>query len=67
MTPGQNKTILTNDVPMTYRKAERSTQLNINREAETICKTLQLKKKMERYTEKPAFHVLKIQQGEYQT
>ena len=48
MTPGQDKTILTNDVTMTYPKAERSTQLIINREADTICKTLQLEKKMER-------------------
>ena len=67
MASGQDKTILTNDVTMAYRKAERSIQLNINREAETICKTLQLEKKMERYAERPAFHVLKIQQGEFQT
>ena len=40
----QYKTILTNNVTKTYRKAERSTQLNINRETKTIFKTLQLEK-----------------------
>ena len=42
MTPEQCKTILTKNVTKTYRKAERSTQLNINREAKTISKTLPL-------------------------
>ena len=42
MTPEQYKTILTKNVTKTYRKAERSTQLNINREAKTISKTLPL-------------------------
>ena len=45
MTPEQFKTILTNNITKTYRKAERSTQININREAKTISKTLQLEKK----------------------
>ena len=40
----QYKTILTNNVTKTYRKAEWSTQLNINRETKTIFKTLQLEK-----------------------
>ena len=55
VTPEQYKTILTNNVTKTYRKAERSTQLNIGREAKAISKTLQLQKKMERYAERPAF------------
>ena len=59
MTPEQYKTILTNNVTKTYRKAERSTQLTIDREAKTISKTLQLEKRMERYTERLAFISLK--------
>ena len=59
MTPEQYKTILTNNLTKTYRKAERSTQLTIDREAKTISKTLQLEKRMERYDERPAFISLK--------
>ena len=59
MTPEQYKTILTNNVTKTYRKAERSTQLTIDREAKTISKTLQLEKRMECYAERPAFISLK--------
>ena len=59
MTPEQYKTILTNNVTKTYRKAERSTRLNIDREAKTISKTLQLEKRMERYAERLAFISLK--------
>ena len=44
MTSKQNKTILTNNVTKIYRKAERGTQLNMDREAKTISKTLQLEK-----------------------
>ena len=51
MTLEQYKTILTNNVRKTYRKAEQSTKLNIDREAKTISKTLQLEKRMERYAE----------------
>ena len=39
----------------TYRKAEPNTQLNINREAKTISKTLQLEKIMGSYAERPGF------------
>ena len=59
MTPEQYKTILTNSVTRTYRKADRSTQLNIDRETKTISKTLQLEKRMERFAERPAFISLK--------
>ena len=59
MTPEQCRAILTNNVTKTYRKAERSTRLNIDREAKTISKTLQLEKRMERYAERPAFISLK--------
>ena len=59
MTPEQYKTVLTNNVTKTYRKAELGTQLNINREAKTISKTLQLEKRMERYAERLAFISLK--------
>ena len=59
MTPEQYKTVLTNNVTKTFRKAERDTQLNIDREAKTISKTLQLEKRMERYAERPAFVSLK--------
>ena len=59
MTPEQYKIILTNNVTKTYRKAERSTQLTIDREAKTISKTLQLEKRMERYTERLSFISLK--------
>ena len=45
MTPEQYKTIITSNVTKTYQKTERSTQLNIDREAKTISKTLQLEKK----------------------
>ena len=55
MTPEQYKTILTNNVTKTYRKVDRSAQLNIDKEAKTISKTLQLEKRMERYAERPAF------------
>ena len=55
MTPESYKTILTNNVTKTYRKAERSTQLKIHREAKAISKTLQLEKIMKRYDERPAF------------
>ena len=55
----QYKTILTNNVTKTYRNAEQSTQLNINREGKSISKTPQLQKRMERYPEKPAFIFLK--------
>ena len=54
-TPEQYKTILTNNVTKTYQKVERITQLNIDREAKTIFKTLQLEKRMERYAEGPTF------------
>ena len=59
ITPEQYKTVLTNNVTKTYRKAERGTQLSINRETKTISKTLQLEKRMERYAERPAFISLK--------
>ena len=59
MTPEQYKTILTNNVTKTYQKAEWSTQLNIDREAKTISKTLQLGKRMECYAERHAFISLK--------
>ena len=59
MTPEQYKTILTNNVRKTYQKAERSTQLTIDREAKTFSKTLYLEKRMERYSERPAFISLK--------
>ena len=61
MTPEQYNTILTNSVRKTYRKAERGTQLNIDRNAKTISKTLQLEKRLERYAERPAFISLKDQ------
>ena len=51
MTPQQYKT--------TYRKAERSTKLDIDREAITISKTLHLEKRIERYAERPTFISLK--------
>ena len=38
--PEQYKTILTKNVTQTYRKAEKSTQLDINREVKTLSKTL---------------------------
>ena len=59
MAPEQYKTVLTNNVTKTYRKAERGTQLNIGREAKTISKTLQLEKRMECYAERSAFISLK--------
>ena len=59
MTSEQYKTILPNNVKKTYREADQSTQLNIDREAKTISKTLQLEKRMERYAERPAFISLK--------
>ena len=59
MTPEQYKTIVTNNVTKIYRKAERSTQLNIDREAKAVSKILQLEKRMERYAERPAFISLK--------
>ena len=59
MKPEQYKTILTNNVTKTYRKAERRTQLNIDRDTKTISKTFQLEKRMEGYTERPAFISLK--------
>ena len=55
MTPEQYKTILTHNVTKTYRKAERSTQVNIDREAKTISKTLQLEQRMEPHTRRPVF------------
>ena len=42
-----------------YRKAERSTQLSIERDVKTNSKTLQLDKRIERYTERSAFISLK--------
>ena len=47
MASEQYKTILTNNVTKTYRKAEQSTQLNMEREG--------IGKKMECYAERPAF------------
>ena len=52
-------TILTNIVTKTYQKAEQSTQLNINREAKTISKILQLEKKNGTLCKRPAFLSLK--------
>ena len=43
--PEQYKTILTNNVMNTYRKADRSIQLNIDRKSKIISKTLQLGKR----------------------
>ena len=51
--------ILTNNVTKTNRKAERITQLNIDREGKAISKTLHLEESMERYAERPAFISLK--------
>ena len=59
MTPEQYKTILSNNVTKACRKVEQGTQLNINREAKTIFKTLHLKKAMERYAERHVFIFLK--------
>ena len=59
MTPEEYKFILTSNVTKTYRKAERSTQLNIEREAKIISTTLHLEKRMECYVERPAFVSLK--------
>ena len=59
MAPEQYKIILTNNVTKTYRKAERSTQLDIDREVKTISKTLQLEKRMGRYAKRPPFISLK--------
>ena len=59
MISDQYKTILTNDVTKKYRKTERSTQLNIDREVKIISKTLELEKRMGRYAERPAFISLK--------
>ena len=59
MTPEQCKTILIKNVTKTYRKAELCTQLNINKEAKTISKTLPRQKRMERYAERRAFISLK--------
>ena len=58
VTPEQYKTILTNKVTKTYRKAELSTQMNIDREAKT---KFQLEERMERYAERPAFISLRDQ------
>ena len=41
MTPEEYKTIVTNNVTKTYLKAKRITQLNIDREAKIISKTLE--------------------------
>ena len=62
MTLEQYKNILTNNVTKTYRKADRSTQLKIDREVKTISKSLQLEKRMERYVERTAFISLKDQE-----
>ena len=59
MAPEQYKTILTTNVTKIYRKAERSTLLNIDREAKAISKTLQMEKRMALYAERPAFISLK--------
>ena len=59
MTLEQYQTILTNNVTKTYQKTERSIQLNIDRKAQTISKTLQLEKRMKHYSERPAFISLK--------
>ena len=55
MTPKKYKTILTNKVTKTYRKAERNTQLKIDRETKAISKNLQLEKRMGLYAKKSAF------------
>ena len=67
MTPEQYKTILTNNVTKTYWKAERSTQLNIDKEAKIIFKTLQLEKKNRTLCRKTCLHLIKRSQGEFQT
>ena len=67
MTPEQFKTILTNNITKTYQKAERSTQINIDREAKTISKTLQLEKKNGTLCRKTCLHLIKRSQGEFQT
>ena len=51
--------ILTNNVSKTNRKAERITQLNIDREGKAISKTLHLEKSMELHAERPPFISLK--------
>ena len=66
MTPEQYETILTNNVKKTYWKAERSTQLNVDKEAKIISKkTLQLDKRMEHYAKRPAFISLKDHKGNF--
>ena len=44
MTPEKYKTILTNNVTKTFRKAEGSTQLKMNRNKKTIFQTSELEK-----------------------
>ena len=65
VTPEQYKTILTNNVTKTYQKAERSTQITIDREVKTISKTLQPEKRMERYAERTVFISLKYHQENF--
>ena len=55
MTPEKYRTILTNNVTKTYRKPAQRNQLNINREAKAISKTIEWEKRMEPYAERPAF------------
>ena len=66
MTPEQYKTIRTNNVAKTYWKAERSTQITIDREEKTISKTLQLENN-ETLCPKTCLHLIKRLQGEFQT
>ena len=60
MIPEQYKTIITNNETKTHREAEGGSQRNIDREAKTISKTLQLEKRMEHYAKRPAFISLKF-------
>ena len=55
MPPDQYKTLLNNNITMTYRKANSNAKRNIDKEAKKLSKELNLEDKMERYAKWPAF------------
>ena len=55
MPPDQYKTLLNNNITITYRKASSNAKRNIDKEAKNLSKELNLEDKMERYTKWPAF------------
>ena len=66
VTPQQYGKLLAENINKTYKKSERNTVLQVNREAKDIAKSFNLDDRIEGYTEKSAFVTLKDHKDGFQ-